>query len=121
MLATASSPVALFVIGGSLVGLQVRGMIGDVALIMLGKLLLHPLAILAALMLLPPIDPTLQLALLTMASVPMLSIYPILGQRYGHEDVCAAALLATTAVSFVTVSLVLWLAGASLMATAPGG
>jgi hypothetical protein len=31
-------------------------------------------------------------------------IYPILGQRYGHEDVCAAALLATTAVSFVTVS-----------------
>lgn len=120
MLAMASSPVALFVIGGSLVGLQVTSMIGDVVQIMLGKLVLHPLAVLAALMLLPPIDPALQLALLTMASVPMLSIYTILGQRFGHEEVCAAALLVTTAVSFVTLSLILWLAGASLMTAAPG-
>ena len=41
LVATASSPVALFVIG---------------------KLVLHPLAVLAMLALLPPIDPTLRTA-----------------------------------------------------------
>jgi malonate transporter and related proteins len=113
MLAMASSPVALFVIGGTLVGLQVRGMIGDVALIMAGKLLLHPLAVMGVILVLPAFDPVLQLAAVTIACVPMLSIYPILGQRYGQETLCAAALVATTAASFLTISAILWLVAAS--------
>ncbi|MDQ5897381.1 MAG: malonate transporter [Pseudomonadota bacterium] len=31
---------------------------------------------------------------LLFASVPMMSIYPVLGQRFGHEKLCAGALLA---------------------------
>lgn len=111
MLASASGSVALFVIGGTLVGLRLKGMVTDIVGIALGKLLLHPLAMLAALLALPPIDPKLQLAAVTLATVPMLSIYPILGHRYGQESLCAAALLATTSASFVTISGVLWLAG----------
>lgn len=109
MLAAASGAVALFVIGGNLVGLEVKGMFGDVALIMVGKLLLHPLAVFAALQLVPAFDPTLQRAAVMFACSPMMSIYPILGQKYGQEGFCSAALMATTTASFVTISSFLWL------------
>jgi predicted permease len=109
MLATASAAVALFVIGGSLVGLEVRGMLGDVALVAIGKLVIHPLAVAGLLMLLPAVDPTLRAAAIVYAGMPMLSIYPILAQKYGREGFCAAALLVTTLASFVSISALLWL------------
>ncbi|MDQ2696378.1 MAG: AEC family transporter [Pseudomonadota bacterium] len=113
MFAMAAGAAALFAIGGNLVGLKVRGMAGDVVQIMTGKLILHPLAVLAALLLLPPFDPALQTAVFVFACMPMMSIYPILGQRYGKEGVCAATLVATTAASFITISLMLWLIDAT--------
>jgi predicted permease len=109
MLAMASTALALFVIGGSLVGLDVQNVLGAVAGVALAKLLLHPLAVFAMLWLLPPIDPPLRMAAVIYASMPMLSIYPILAQRYHYEGFCAAALLVATLLSFVTVSIVLWL------------
>jgi predicted permease len=107
LLAMASAPAALFVIGGTLVGLRVSGMLGDLLQIVGGKLLLHPLAMLAALMLFPGMDPVLKMAALTFAAMPMLSIYPILGQKYRQEDMCAAALMAATALSALSIVLVL--------------
>jgi len=107
--AMASAPVALFVLGGTLVGLDIRGMLGDVALITTGKLLLHPLAVFAAVMLFPSIEPNLKLAAVTFASVPMLSIYPIFGQKYGHEGICASAMITSTLAAFVSISLILGL------------
>ena len=53
------------------------------------------IAVLAMLSLLPPIDPTLRTAAIVYACMPMLSIYPVLAQKYQHEGFCAAALLAT--------------------------
>jgi hypothetical protein len=41
----------------------------------------------------------------------MLSIYPILAQKYGFEEMCAAALLLATVLSFLTISVALWLPG----------
>ena len=38
----------------------------------------------------------------------MMSIYPVLAQNYHHDGYCAAALLATTVLSFVTISALLW-------------
>lgn len=105
LLALASAPVALFVIGGSLVGQRVHGMLGEIGLIAIGKLVLHPLAVLAMLWLLPPIDPVLQMVALVLASAPMLTIYPIFGQKYGQEGMCAAALVITTLASFLTLSV----------------
>ncbi len=109
MLAMASAPVSLFVIGGTLVGLKTKGMALDAGLIVTGKLLLHPAAVFIALLLLPPIDPALQLAALILACAPMLSIYPIIGQKYAQEERCAAALVTATVASFITISILVWI------------
>lgn len=111
MLALSSAAVSLFVIGGTLVGLRTKGMRRDVTAIALGKLLLHPLAVGMAMWLLPPADPALRAAAVVFAGTPMLSIYPILAQKYGFEDMCAAALLVATVLSFATLSVILWLLG----------
>lgn len=115
MFAMASGAVALFVIGGTLVGLRLKGASANIVLICVGKLLLHPLAVFLALLILPPMDPILHRAAIILACVPMLSIYPILAQKYGQEEWCAAALLAATVTSFATISVMLWLVNGGLV------
>ncbi|MDP3833008.1 MAG: AEC family transporter [Hydrogenophaga sp.] len=114
LFSAASSGIALFVIGGTLVGLQVRGLRRQVALISAGKLLLHPLAVFGAVALLPllglpAVQGELRAAAVLSAAMPMLGIYPLLAQRHGFEGFTAAALLATTVASFFTLSAILWL------------
>lgn len=108
----ASGALSLFVIGGSLVGLQVRGMRATVARIAVGKLVLHPLAMLAVLWWVVPVaDASLRTALLLTCAMPMMGIYTILSQRHGHAGTASAALLVTTFASFFTLSGLLWLLG----------
>lgn len=107
MLASASAPVALFVIGGSLYGLKLNGLFAELRMIAIGKLILHPLAVFLLFALLPDVDPVLMVAGVMFASSPMLSIYPIFGQRFGVEGRCAAALLFTTLMSFFSISLLI--------------
>lgn len=107
MLAMASGALALFAVGGALVGLKVGGVMRDVGRIVAGKLVLHPVAVFAALLLAPGLDPNLRKAMLIFASAPMLGIYPLLGRAYGQEHVGAAALMAATALSFLTMSALL--------------
>lgn len=107
MLATASGPLALFAVGGTLVGLRVRGMFSDVGRIVFGKLVLHPALVFAALLLVPAIEPSLRKAMLIFACAPMITIYPLLGLPYGQEDLCAAALMTGTMLSFLTISTLL--------------
>lgn len=107
MLAGATAPLALFVIGAALHGLKVGGAAADVAQTSIGKLLLHPLLMFAALSLVPGIDPLLLVAGLLFASAPMMSVFPILGQRFGLEERCAAALVACTVLAFFSISAVL--------------
>lgn len=109
LLAGIAPPVALFVIGGTLASLPVRGAYRQVAGIVAGKLVLHPLAVFAALALAPGVDATTLAGGVLFASVPMLSIYPILGQRHGREMLCATALFAATLASFFTISALIWL------------
>lgn len=75
---------------------------------MIGKLVLHPLAVLVLLWVLPPIDPVLRFAAVAFASMPMFSIYPILAQKYGIEGFAATAVVVTTVASFVGISGWLW-------------
>lgn len=122
MVSTASAPLALFLIGGTLVGLRVRGLLRGVLAVAAGKLVLMPLAVLGLLWLLPPIDPALRTAAVLSAAMPMLSVYPVLAQRYDEEGFCAAALLATTVLSFFTISALIGVLGTLpgwLPATAP--
>lgn len=105
MLAEASAPVALFVIGGTLHGLKPGGLLSDAAQFALGKLLLHPLLAWLGFLLWPVADPALRNAGILFAAAPMLSILPLLGQPYGLAGRCAAALVAATLLSFFTLSL----------------
>ena len=109
LFAQASMVLSLFVIGGSLVGLKVEGLKGTVMQITLGKLFLHPLAMLGVLSFVMPVaDPALRSAALLSGALPMLGIFTILSQRHGHGAISAAALLVTTVVSFFTLSTLLW-------------
>lgn len=110
LFAAASGALSLFVIGGSLVGLKADGLKGTVSLIVLGKLVLHPLAMAAVLWWLFPIsDPALRQAALLTGALPMFGIYTILSQRHGHGAISAAALLVATVGAFFTLSGLLWL------------
>ncbi|MDQ2078656.1 AEC family transporter [Xanthobacteraceae bacterium Astr-EGSB] len=113
MLAVATGPVALFTTGGTLVGVKVRGMIRDVIMVVAGKLLLHPAFVFGALFLFPAIEPRLQAAAIVAASVPIFSIFPIIGQKFGLDKFGAAAVLVATVISFVTISTVLAIVQAS--------
>ena len=108
MLAMSSGAVALFVVGGMLVELQVGGVTRDAARIVAGKLILLPAAVfLAQLALAPALDPDLRKSMLIFASSPTLSIFPLLGRRYGQERVCAASVVMATGLSFLTMSALL--------------
>jgi malonate transporter len=109
LFAQASGALSLFVIGGSLVGLKAKGVKGTVSQIAVGKLIVHPLSMLAMLCWVVPVeDPALRSAALLSGALPMLGIFTILSQRHGHETVSAAALLVTTVLSFFTLSGLLW-------------
>jgi len=105
MLAMAAAPVALFAVGGNLHGLRPKGMLADAAAISLGKLIAHPLVTVLFFLFFPGLDPVMRSAGVLFSASPMLSIYPILGMRYGLEDRCSATLLLGTALSFVTISV----------------
>ncbi len=109
MVANSAGPAALFVIGGAIYGLHVRGVVMDVSQIVVGKLILHPLAIVLAFLIMPTSEPLLLAGAILFAAAPMASIYPLLGQRYGMADVAAGALMAATLASFVTFSVVIGL------------
>lgn len=110
----ASGGVSLFAIGGTLVGLSLSTGWQRVLPIVVGKLVGHPLAVLAIVSLLPlagvaPMEPSLRAAALLMAAMPMLSIYPILAQAYGEADRSATTLLICMVASFFTLSAWMWL------------
>jgi len=114
LFAQASGALSLFVIGGSLVGLQVGSMLRPVLHISTIKLLIHPLAVLLVMLLAEhlgvlPMEPAMRAGALLLAACPMMGIYPILSQKYGLEGQGAAALLAATAISFFSISGLLWL------------
>lgn len=114
MLAGASGPLALLTIGASLAGVSLRGRFSAVASISLGKLVVHPLLVLLVLQAIPIADPMFRTSALLLASMPMLSIFPVLAQRTGDAETCSAALLVATAASFVTLVAAIGLLGMQL-------
>lgn len=108
LFAMSTAAISLMVIGGSLVGIRASGMARDVGAIAAGKLLVHPLAVLLMLVVLPAMDRQLQTAVVVMAAVPMLGIYPILAQKHHQDALAAAAQLGTTIASFFTLTTLLW-------------
>ncbi|WP_028310863.1 AEC family transporter [Derxia gummosa] len=110
LLANTSTGVALFVIGLSLHGEALRDKPGAILGVTAGKLLLHPLLVAGAFLVGPATDPALKLAGIGYAALPMLSIYPVLAQRFGLERFAAAVLVVAMTASFFTLSgLLAWM------------
>jgi len=108
MLASGAAGMALIYIGGSLVGHSVRGDLGTIGLVSLGKLVVHPLLVLGAFAIVPGNGPVLTLGAVVMAAAPMMTIFPVLGARFGLGQTCASTLAFTTALAFVSLNLWLW-------------
>lgn len=112
LLAVSCTALALFFIGGTLVGVQSKGSVSRISSIVVGKLIFHPLAVFATIILLPVVGlpalgPSMAGGAIISAAVPMLSIYSILALKYGEEEICSAAMLITTLISFLTLNLLL--------------
>lgn len=122
LFAQVSGGLSLFAIGASLGGSRRAGeapriglgrRLAEIAPITLVKLVLHPLVtvvvlVLLALVGLPPMTPELRTAVILSTAMPMLSIYPILALRYGHEDLASLAVAVTTLATAVTLTVLLW-------------
>ena len=114
MLRPIASPIALFAVGGTVAAARsVRGMVLPAGAILSGKLILHPLFVLAAALMVPDLPREILLVAVVNAACPMLSIYPLFGLSYGRELLTSATLMVTTAASFVTISSLLWIISAS--------
>lgn len=121
MLADAATPVALFTIGTVLwrAGAHVHGrtpvrLYLPLALI---KLLAHPLRVLAvgggAIALGAPLAPFTLSVLVLAAALPSASSVSLLAERYGADNGrIARAIVASTALAFVTFTLIAWAAQA---------
>lgn len=108
MIATAAVALALFVVGGSLAGVALRGNMALAVQIMLGKLVVHPaLALLVLALGGAGLSGDLRACLLIACAVPMLGVYPIFAQEQGMEGLASLALLMTTGFSFFSLSFAL--------------
>ena len=112
LLANASAGVSLFIIGGSLAGLSLKGLWGHITPILVGKLLLQPGLVALGVWLwnqsgLPSMPSDLQTAVMLFAAMPIMGIYPLMAMKHGLQDESAAAQLASTVLSFFTVSALL--------------
>ena len=113
-LALSCSALSLFVIGGTLAGLSLKGMGSRVWPIVIGKLVLHPVLVLGVVGLIQlgggvtGFDGRQHTAVLLTAAMPMMGIYTTLALKYEQEALSAAALLVATVASFFTLSVILW-------------
>lgn len=107
MLATAAVPCALLSIGGILANMKTRTLSTDALWITIVKLAAHPLAVAIAFMFVSGVPEEMRAAGIILASSPMVTIYPIIGARFGQETMSAAALLLATTMSFITITIVL--------------
>lgn len=113
MLAASASALALFVIGGALVGVPFRGNRGVALMIVLGKLLVHPALVALALLAVPlvglaPLSPELAAAVVISAAIPMFSIYALFAQELGHEGMASIAQILATGGAFLTLNVLLF-------------
>lgn len=109
LIADSSPAVALFAIGGMLVGLRVRGQRAQLAVTVTAKLLVMP-AISVALVLilprlgLPELSQELRAAAILTGALPSMSSVAALAEQYGEGDFGAAAMMLSTVAAFFTLT-----------------
>jgi len=111
LVSASAAALALVVIGGSLVGLPMKGNRGLAGQIIAGKLLVMPAATLLVLVILAQagitLVPDLRTAVILSAALPMIAVYSVFAQEAGHEGLASLAQVGATALSFITVNALL--------------
>lgn len=110
MLAAAAAPLALFMIGGNLYGMSVRGNIRMILSVTFGKLVMTPLLVYACLTAFGADQHMLFVGLL-FAATPMASLYALFGGLHGFGKETSGAMLLSTVLSVIPISLVLYWGG----------
>ncbi|MEM8822340.1 MAG: AEC family transporter [Pseudomonadota bacterium] len=110
ILGAAATPGALFAIGASLAG-KTTERLSVASWLTFCKLILHPAAVaLSALVLFPVADPFAATVMISAAALPVAGNVYILAQHYGvAPQRVSAAILVSTAISIVTVSVIIGL------------
>lgn len=105
---TAAAPfLALFLIGGTLTQVQLSRTGPRVMAITFGKLVLHPLIIALAFAAVFGWNSEVQRDAVLFAAIPIFTSYVVFCGRHGVGEVAASAIVLTTAVGAVTVTLLL--------------
>lgn len=112
MIAASASALSLIVIGGSLVGLPLRGNRLLASQIAAAKLFLHPALVFVAVLSLPLIglpalSPQMFAAVILSAAISMFGIYTVLAQEHELEGLASIAMLIATSGAFFTLSALL--------------
>lgn len=112
VIANSASAPSLFVIGGSLAGLALTGNRSFASQISLGKLILHPLAIVVAVALLSlfsltQLSPEMAAVVVLSGAMPIFGIYTAFAQDINEDGIASIAQLISTLFAFVTLSVAL--------------
>lgn len=104
-LAQAAAPCALFAMGVTLALRPLKRVPAEIGYIVPVKLIVHPLAVYAALTLVGGFEPVWVYAAVLLASLPTATNVFVIGQQYHvWQERASATILITTALSVVTVS-----------------
>lgn len=111
LIGAAAAPTALFAIGLSLCSYSLAGGFGQVAWLTVAKLVLHPFAVWLCVTYLFALDPFWADSAVILAALPVGTLVFIVSQRFDVKVVTSsAAIIATTALSVLTLSILLfWL------------
>jgi malonate transporter len=109
--AKATAGAGLIYIGGTIASAELIGRYRDMLIVASFKLVLFPLLVSLALLvgLGSTLNPQLSTSLVLFAAAPMITVYPIIGSKFGYATFCSATLVVTTGLSLITLSCVLLL------------
>jgi predicted permease len=109
-LSNASAPCALFTLGVTVALRRLNGVPWDVPILVLIKLVLHPIVALLLLTTFGPFDPTWVKAAVLMAALPpALSVFVLARQYQAWLEPASASVLIGTLISVATLTTVMWL------------
>lgn len=111
LLGKTASPIALFVIGGGLVGLSIQKIDMESVFLVFAKMVIMPLAVFAGLSLMPNVSQEMLYAGTIIAALPMPAAFIIFSQAYHVEDQkTLTPLMISTFLGFAIISglIALW-------------
>ena len=109
MLGQTAAPLALFIIGGGMVGLTIQSVNKQTLYLVCSKNICMPILVYLGLTYFTDLDEKMIYAGTLIAALPMPSIFGIFGQIYGLNEKALTPLMISTVLSFMVVSVLIGL------------